>query len=125
MSDYCCPRCGIRTANMYASGHVCQPVDLTNTLVKLPAPIANRLYTFDLDKIEALYAKLPIEIRREYCELVLWLNLPPERRHHNERLKSKRKHYQSPKGAVCSCLMCGNPRKYGNELTIQERRHNA
>ncbi len=24
--------------------------------------------------------------------------------------------------APCSCMMCGNPRKYWRELTIQERR---
>jgi hypothetical protein len=24
---------------------------------------------------------------------------------------------------ACSCYMCGNPRKYFNELTIQERKH--
>jgi predicted ferric reductase len=23
----------------------------------------------------------------------------------------------------CSCYMCGNPRKFSNELTIQERKH--
>lgn len=47
---------------------------------KLPAHIANRLYTFDLDKIEGLYAKLPAELKGEYCALILWLNLPLERR---------------------------------------------
>lgn len=45
------------------------------------------------------------------------------RRHHTERLKDKRKGYLSPKGQVCSCHMCGNPRKHFNELTIQEQRY--
>ena len=49
-------------------------------LNKLPAPIANRLNTFDLDRIQALYEKLPIDTRQEYCELILWLNLPLEQR---------------------------------------------
>ena len=56
------------------------------------------------------------------------------RRHHRERLKNKRKHHwgrnltdEERAGAVdtptpCSCYMCGNPRRYFNELTIQERR---
>jgi hypothetical protein len=59
------------------------------------------------------------------------------RRAQIERLKRNRRHYWSHwkdeldhrrKGivastpAVCSCWMCGNPRKYDNERTIQERR---
>jgi len=50
------------------------------------------------------------------------------RRHHAERLKAKRKAnahagvaaLNTP--AACSCWMCGNPRKYFNQPTIQERR---
>ncbi|MEZ4775950.1 MAG: hypothetical protein R3D00_22420 [Bacteroidia bacterium] len=56
------------------------------------------------------------------------------RRHHRERLLQKRKNYwgndrvheikanviNTPK--PCSCFMCGNPRKYWNEKTVQERR---
>lgn len=62
------------------------------------------------------------------------------RRHHRARLKKYRaRHYGGPSdrqgrelarwygGVVttatrCSCWMCGNPRRYHNELTIQERR---
>lgn len=56
------------------------------------------------------------------------------RRHQRERLKAKRKHYycecfkNDPKHlgiiidtpSVCSCSMCGNPRKYFKKVTIQE-----
>lgn len=51
-----------------------------------------------------------------------------ERRHHTVRLKAKRGKY-SGKGhvmfetpAACSCWMCGNPRKFFGERTVQERR---
>lgn len=56
-----------------------------------------------------------------------------ERRHHRERLKKSRATYwggvsacRTPgrvidTPAVCSCWMCGNPRKYSGERTIQER----
>ena len=55
------------------------------------------------------------------------------RRHHYYRLKKKRQSYwgftwregdinpiviNTPK--ACSCIMCGNPRKYWNQLTKQE-----
>lgn len=30
-------------------------------------------------------------------------------------------HAATPK--VCSCFMCGNPRRYEGEKTVQERRH--
>lgn len=63
-----------------------------------------------------------------------------QRRHHYQRLKSKRKNYwnhgyntyetteevlsgkvvDTPK--VCSCYMCGNPRKYFKEKTRQEKK---
>jgi hypothetical protein len=59
-----------------------------------------------------------------------------DRRHHIERLKKKRRKYWSwgenksdraigmlvhtPK--TCSCHMCGNPRKYWKEKTIQEKK---
>lgn len=58
------------------------------------------------------------------------------RRHHAARLKAARRFYwgrdirhdakligkaiDTP--TPCSCWMCGNPRRYGNELTCQERR---
>ncbi len=58
------------------------------------------------------------------------------RRHHAARLKAARRFYhgrdntetprylgqvvQTP--ASCSCWMCGNPRKYNGERTIQELR---
>ncbi len=59
------------------------------------------------------------------------------RRHHAARLKKKRQYYfysweetlsvlrlgialHTP--TTCSCHMCGNPRKYFKESTMQERR---
>lgn len=56
------------------------------------------------------------------------------RRHHYQRLKRKRRHYYGGYGrhsddiqgkwadtaTVCSCWMCGNPRKYFGEITRQE-----
>jgi hypothetical protein len=62
---------------------------------------------------------------------------PPKRairRHHYQRLKRKRKNYwyrnlsdrhlgivvNTPR--VCSCPLCGNPRRHWNEMTVQERR---
>lgn len=63
-----------------------------------------------------------------------------ERRHHTRRIKAKfyrlRSWYEwwSPNeaeagrfanhGKGCSCWMCGNPRKYFGELTLQEKRAN-
>ncbi len=59
------------------------------------------------------------------------------RRHHDARLKKKRQYYfygshgkLDPKSlgrvlhttTICSCFMCGNPRKYYLERTVQERR---
>ena len=62
------------------------------------------------------------------------------RRHHRERLKAKRKFYYTRPGSEyrqnspeviafyvntptpCSCHMCGNPRRYFKERTMQERR---
>ncbi len=55
---------------------------------------------------------------------------------HLARIKRQRRYYRgqalalAPKqvgkaaqcAAVCSCWMCGNPRKYGGERTVQERR---
>ncbi|MTH94752.1 hypothetical protein E1297_01780 [Roseibium sp. RKSG952] len=53
-----------------------------------------------------------------------------DRRHHNARMKRKarRLYPHDEKGtlsdhlASCSCYMCGNPRKYFGERTLQERR---
>lgn len=61
-------------------------------------------------------------------------------RHHTERIRHKRKRYfvtgfreerdtrffrvrfiECPK--PCSCWMCGNPRKWNNDETLQERRY--
>ncbi|MEM9547036.1 MAG: hypothetical protein AAGA77_13730 [Bacteroidota bacterium] len=61
------------------------------------------------------------------------------RRHHRERLKMKRSNYNTlsvyndygekvdaktfsffETPCKCSCFMCGNPRKYWNEKTLQE-----
>jgi len=55
------------------------------------------------------------------------------RRHHRKRLFQKRKEYYVYDGEVftkgivdtpkpCSCFMCGNPRKYFNEKSVQEQR---
>jgi len=51
-----------------------------------------------------------------------------DRIHHATRVKSKRSKY-SGKGksmaetpAICSCWMCGNPRRYFGDRTVQERR---
>lgn len=59
------------------------------------------------------------------------------RRHHDARLKKKRQYYYSYRQgrlsprqlglvlhtpALCSCYMCGNPRKYFGERSVQERR---
>ena len=63
------------------------------------------------------------------------------RRHHRKRLQNKRRNYwhmqswsdveqlekaikqviRTPK--PCSCFICGNPRKFFQEKTVQERRH--
>jgi hypothetical protein len=62
-----------------------------------------------------------------------------ERRHHYQRLKAKWKKIRSNEygartddvaigyqvsthGKGCSCHMCGNPRKYFNEKTMQEKK---
>lgn len=63
-----------------------------------------------------------------------------ERRHHEWRMKAKYHRYQRTRepewrcnepadagrfahhGKPCSCFMCGNPRKFWGELTMQERR---
>ena len=50
------------------------------------------------------------------------------RRHETERVKANRAGYrcfgvsvsETPK--LCSCYMCGNPRKWFNEKTIQEKK---
>jgi hypothetical protein len=60
------------------------------------------------------------------------------RRHHARRLKRKRRRYwgrslvsQRDAGIVaktpkpCSCWMCGNPRRYSGEPTLQERKSAA
>ena len=58
------------------------------------------------------------------------------RRHHYQRLKQKRRDYYGSYGrhrddvrgklantaTVCSCWMCGNPRKFFGEITRQEAR---
>ncbi|WP_349569416.1 hypothetical protein [Azotobacter salinestris] len=61
-----------------------------------------------------------------------------ERRHHERRIKARfyrkqriHEHGLTNKrnagvfahhGKACSCWMCGNPRRYWGELTMQERR---
>lgn len=58
------------------------------------------------------------------------------RRSHQKRLSRKRANYLIAKNCVnekqlaklvntpkpCSCYMCGNPRKYFNEITIHEKK---
>jgi hypothetical protein len=59
------------------------------------------------------------------------------RRHHRNRIILKRYekvkmghwHVKNPgylakNNTVCSCWMCGNPRKYFEELTVQQRKFN-
>lgn len=62
-----------------------------------------------------------------------------ERRHHRERLKKARQGYWGRRRDLnarqqsmvvdtptpCSCPMCGNPRRYFGELSMQERRAEA
>ena len=61
-----------------------------------------------------------------------------QRRHHYQRLKQKRKKELKSNGGVvnerhlgyavsvhnagCSCAMCGNPRKYFKDKTLQEKK---
>lgn len=63
-----------------------------------------------------------------------------ERRHHERRIKAKfyrkQRNYEcwatdarsaglfAHHGKTCSCFMCGNPRRYWGELTMQEKRAN-
>lgn len=59
------------------------------------------------------------------------------KRHHNARIKKNRQHYWGYKDEVlderrlgivsktphpCTCYMCGNPRHFHDELTIQEQK---
>lgn len=61
------------------------------------------------------------------------------RRHHRERLRAKRRFHwgrdlstEPPQNIAraintptpCSCWMCGNPRRYFGEQSVQERRAN-
>jgi hypothetical protein len=56
-----------------------------------------------------------------------------DRRHHDARMKKKaRRVYPGDTNgklsdhlASCSCYMCGNPRKYFGEPTMQERRETS
>lgn len=53
------------------------------------------------------------------------MRLRSERRHESSRIKKNRKDYVSAKAETpkpCSCFMCGNPRKWFGEKTVQERR---
>lgn len=63
-----------------------------------------------------------------------------ERRHHEWRMKAKFRRIQRTRelkyrltdaihaglfahhGKLCSCFMCGNPRRYWGDLTMQEKR---
>lgn len=59
-----------------------------------------------------------------------------ERRHHEARIKRRVRGYYGGRDAadprrlgriaharrLCSCALCGNPRRYWRELTVQERR---
>lgn len=75
-------------------------------------------------------------------EELLWeLSKDPSRalrRHHRERLKQARRYWRWGREdlavhpvqwgkalktpAICSCPMCGNPRKWFGDATVQERR---
>ena len=62
-----------------------------------------------------------------------------ERRHHRERLANNRKHHwgrdisDNPKligmavttPCICSCWMCGNPRRKLKRITLKEKQMNA
>lgn len=53
------------------------------------------------------------------------MRLRSERRHESSRIKKNRKDYASSRVETpkpCSCFMCGNPRKWFGEKTVQERR---
>jgi hypothetical protein len=49
-------------------------------------------------------------------------------RHHTERIRSRRRRYDAAGHSVletptlCSCWMCGNPRKWTGIETLQERK---
>ena len=61
------------------------------------------------------------------------------RRHHEQRIKRRVRGYYNGKAAddprhigkiaharrLCSCSLCGNPRRYYRELTVQERRRDS
>ena len=64
-------------------------------------------------------------------------NSRSQNRHHAERVKAKRSHYQNADSikdkdvsvgkvsctpAMCSCCACGNPRKFFSEITLQEKK---
>jgi hypothetical protein len=66
-----------------------------------------------------------------------WQKIRAIRRHHRNRIilkryeKVQRGHwyvknpgYLGKNNIVCSCWMCGNPRKYFRQLTVQERKAN-
>ena len=87
--------------------------------------------------------KLPGEIRGVLSEQETdfypsspdhWQYIKAIRRHHRERIISKRLKrvregrwfvkspgYLEKNNTVCSCWMCGNPRKYFGEVTRQEK----
>jgi hypothetical protein len=58
-----------------------------------------------------------------------------DRRHHEKRVSARKKRLQpgyvfpypgKVSGKLCSCPMCGNPRRFEKQrLTMQERRANA
>ncbi len=80
--------------------------------------------------------KIPLISDDEMDELAYWMRSKKRasRRHHRARLKKKRQYYRGRRltdaalgivvntPTLCSCWMCGNPRKYFGEQTIQERR---
>lgn len=49
-----------------------------------------------------------------------WMSVPPTKQEINKRARTKSNH-----GKLCSCVMCGNPRKHNKEQTIQEQRMNG
>jgi hypothetical protein len=89
--------------------------------------------------MRVLYQKLVDRIRGELTDLSAYVypqtKIRAVRRHHRKRIILKRYErvergywyvknpgYLSKNNTVCSCCMCGNPRKYFGERTVQEKR---
>jgi len=62
-----------------------------------------------------------IGVRKSKKRVMNFLSYNEKWKHPDLVLKWERQHRNTSK--ICSCIMCGNPRKYFNEQTIQEKRH--